>query len=295
MISDRAKLAIGVVAALVLVGVLAVYSGFRVEDWRNIDPAFAALAVLASIGTVACRGFGYALYAPDNTIARGRWLDVGAQHQALFSLVPSGLGDLGFPVLANRHAGVSIATGAGIIGLARLRDILVLGAMFLAAMPFAAVGPWATLLPAAILLILALALEPALAALTGYVPKLAERLRAHSAPALWLRSKRTALAAASWLAASAAVWCAFRAAGSVLAPAEAVLLIGGLNAAGILAFTVGGLGIAELGAAAVLIWLGVTAEDATRTALTARPLLLCSVVLASALIMLFRRVSSRSF
>ena len=286
MTSDRLKLAIGVGAAFAIFGVLAWYSGFRPDDWRAIDPGFAALAVLASLVTVMARGLAYALYAKAGN--KGVWLDIGARHQALFSLVPSGLGDLGFPVLANRHAGVTLGQGAGIIALARLRDVLVLGALFLAAMPFSDVGPIATLAPAIALLGAALCLEPLISTIARHLPRIGDTL-AHASAPLSDRTKRTALATLSWLAASLAVWSAFRAAGTTLDPSDAVLLIGGLNAAGILAFTVGGLGIAEIGAAAILIWLGTPPEDAARTALTARPLLLCSVVLACLLIVLYRK------
>jgi uncharacterized membrane protein YbhN (UPF0104 family) len=100
------------------------------------------------------------------------------------------------------------------------------------------------------------------------------------------------LVIAIWTCSAFSVASAFAAVGRPLSPAETVLLLAALNASGAVAFTIGGIGVAEVGAAGMLILLGDSPETAAAVTLIARPLLLLSAVAASAMLVLFGRFLS---
>ena len=75
---------------------------------------------------------------------------------------------------------------------------------------------------------------------------------------------------------------AFAATGHPLSIQQTILMLAALNASGAIAISIGGIGVAEAGAAGMLMLFGETAATAAAVALVARPLLFLSAVAASA-------------
>ncbi len=52
-----------------------------------------------------------------------QWIRIAALHQLLFTILPSGVGDVGFPMIARRVAGIPTPAATRLIGIYRLQDI----------------------------------------------------------------------------------------------------------------------------------------------------------------------------
>lgn len=296
--ADWRKVGAGAVLAGVLLFVLARISGFGLSDLQGLSYRFALFSVAFSMLTLWLRALNYRLIAGDVVAGTiGNWLDTGLRHQALFTLIPSGLGDLGFPFLAWRHAGVEPARGFAIIGMARLRDLLVLGALAALGLVLSERSVGLASLAILLLYVAAYKAEDLAAPLGALLTRVGiNRFRGcgmAQSPNFKARIQRTLCSTAIWLSATAALWCAYRTVGVPLNASEAMLLLAGLNLVGVVAITVGGLGIAEVGSAAVLVWVGFNLDEAVRLSLVARPVLLCSVLISCLLWWVLRLNGSR--
>ncbi len=290
------RIALRVGVAVTLIMLLIQLSGVELSRFQQVSPRHIALTLLFSILTLLLRAANFRLIAgSDAHSSFGNWMSLTASHQVLFSAVPSGLGDLSFPHLARAKPGLPLLAAARLIALSRARDALSL--LALAAFGLALEGrmpPWCALF-SGIFLALSLQLEPLIARLLRVLPqntRLATRLSQTVAPESlapgWhCRITRSFGSLAIWLSAAAAVGASFAAAATVLAPGDVFVMIAGLNVVGLLAVSIAGLGIAEAGAAAILIWLGWSPDGAATAALIGRPLLLVCVLLACALVAAF--------
>ena len=255
---------------------------------------------------LAIRGYWLRLLAPggDARVGLARWVRLAVAHQAAFMLLPSGAGDLGFPLLASRIAGVSFAAAVRMILCYRLQDLWVLAVLGAAALALIA---YDTGTSPAILIVPALAV-PALvwsadlarlaASAVARLLRLFKRVlpggRFHRLSAATDRMAgelgavlaaghrfKTALACTSaWAATCAYVWVLFAMVGVDLNVADVIVVVAGLNLAGALAsFSIAGIGVSEGGLAAVLVLLGYAAQEALSLALVVRPVILLNALL----------------
>lgn len=272
-------------AAVILVAMVRI-SGFEPNDLEGVSFKYFSASVGLGVLTIWLRALNYRLIGASYSEARSQkeWLDVAWRHQIAFSLVPSGFGDLGFPFIAKRHAKVPPARALLVIATARVRDLLCLAA--LAFLGLALSSDWPVLASAfgvALLLgtyqadVLAI---PINAAFTRCGISWFKSIAITDNGRNHFRAPLTLCTFACWSSATAGLWFGYRAAGVSLDAGEALLMLCALNAAGLVAITIGGLGIAEIGSAAVLAWLGFSVDDAVRLSLVARPLMLISLLLA---------------
>ena len=285
MRSKRTLLAIVVSVGLMVL--VAYVADIGAIDLTQIRPGYLPLALIAYAGTLILRACLLRHLTTEATDQRfTSWWSLAARHQFLFTLAPSGAGDLTFPVLANRMVGMPLTQGAALIAGTRLRDIcaiLGLGCVGLAGLGLAA----PVMIMGAILCGLALLFSD----LTGRaVARLLRRALSEAPSARWPAACLTAMI---WLCASCAIAAGFAAAGHPLSIYQTFIMLAGLNIVGALAISIGGLGIAEAGAAGVLTFLGLPLAEAAAIALIARPILLVTNLAASGLTELVLRATPR--
>ena len=120
-------------AALVSSGCLAILllgARFTLPDLSRADPAWLAALVAAFAVQLVIRGSLLRAFAePKFRSARWRWVKLAARHQALFSLLPIGIGDVGFPYFANKIAGVPALAAVRLLLQLRVRDAVIIFSM----------------------------------------------------------------------------------------------------------------------------------------------------------------------
>ncbi|HUS96221.1 MAG TPA: lysylphosphatidylglycerol synthase transmembrane domain-containing protein [Hyphomicrobiaceae bacterium] len=291
---DLPKLLAGLSVSLALIGFLLWNADLSTLSFTSIRIDLAVATVAAFLCCVGCRAASLRTLAP--AIFRGSWpmwFRLAARHQFVFMLAPSGIGDVGFPFLAQHYAGLGASDAVRIIAQFRLRDVLIL--MLLAAIGGVSGGAeFGIVAPGILVGLVSLYFVEDVAAILFRVAAL---LVPSSRVAAFLhesiagaglsrrdRAIRVALALAIWFFAGTAMSCAFAAVGRPLSVSEVMLMLAALNLIGLLAISIGGLGIAEVGVAGVLIGFGDTAGNAAATALMARPILLISMTVACGLL-----------
>lgn len=229
-----------------------------------------------------------------------RWLSLAARHQFVFTLAPSGAGDLAFPLLAGRHVGLDTLPAARLIADMRLRDIMAIIGLGGLGLVGSGHAPWPVLLGSALagaaLYWSDLAMSKLAALLHWLRPNRPNLSPApiRIAPSALQRLSVAGLVLVIWLMASGGVASGFAAAGHPLSLFDAWIMLAGLNVAGALAMSVAGLGVAEAGATGVLVFLGMPLAEAAAVAIIARPLLLLSSSAACGVIEVTLRVLPRS-
>lgn len=228
---------------------------------------------------------------PKPDVPRLRWLRLVSHHQLLFMLAPSGLGDAGFFALAKHHVGLDSAEATATLALYRLRDAIVLVSLGIAGgLMMADLTALAAVVAALAVLALLFLEETAALGLqlvrrflpAGRVTNFLERAATAHASASGGRMAKALVAAAIWASSALATASAFAAAGHPLSLQQTILMLAALNASGAIAISIGGIGVAEAGAAGMLMLFGETAAAAAAVSLVARPLLFLSAVAASA-------------
>ncbi len=304
MANDRRKLAVAGLLSAVLLGWLVWTADFALPAVSVID--WVALAGLggAIVLILVGRGLSFQATAPLHLRdGSWRWLRLAARHQAVFSVFPGGFGDLGFPYLAHRIAGIEAPVAVRIIAQVRLRDMVFVALLGLGGL--ASVGRSADYAPlAGVIAVILLWFVEDLARLAlrliGFVmPKsrwtaLFADASENRATTSWERLWRTALTALVWSGTLAAVIAGFAVIGIPINLGQAMLIVAAVNLAGAIAFSIAGLGVSEVGAAAALVLSGFAPERAAGIALVVRPLLLVAIVLVSvALDLALGQVKSR--
>lgn len=291
---DRGKLlAAGLVSAALLGGLifLARGTGFELD---RVETALLPPLICAYLVVIAGRGLLYRALATGNARPGALpWMRLAARHQALFSLVPSGAGDIGFPYLSARATGLSTAESLRIIAQARLRDAAVLAALGTVGLIAEGLSLAPALAALAAMALLLWRVDDIATGLIGLLSDLAPGGRMagflrQALPATRLSSRRrlnaTLLSLLVWFSAATALALSFRAAGHPLDFGETLLVLAMLNVVGALAVSIGGLGVSEAGAAGTLIALGLEPSAAAATALVARPLMLVAILTACGLL-----------
>ncbi len=288
---DRKKAFLAVAISAVLFGALLWVARSSTVDLSKLDPALIGSLVCVYIMLTMSRGLLLRALSPSPS-ARGLavWFRLAARHQVLFSLTPSGAGDIGFPYLLHLTTGLPAAEGVRIIAQYRLRDTAVLASL-------GAVGAISTGL-SPVLGTLALMASLVLIWFVDDVATLALKIASANAPAgrvsAFLKSaipeepvrfrtklQRTGLSCVTWALASSGVALAFSTCGHPLNVGETLLVLVMINAIGAIAISFAGLGVSEFGVAGALIAMGTPASEAASIAIIARPLMLVAMITGS--------------
>ncbi|RKT35263.1 uncharacterized membrane protein YbhN (UPF0104 family) [Roseovarius halotolerans] len=264
-------------------------------DFAQIRPVLLIPAVLAYSLVLICRAKIFRLLSSIGTQHPfSTWLSLSARHQLVFIISPSGAGDLAFPVLARKMIGLETLPAARLIAEARLRDVLaVLG---IGCAGIAGTGHFPV--PALVGMVLCFAALfwsdlsiRAANVLVRRFKRMRARAQAMHPPtepetfaSLSQRMHIFGLTLSLWVFACTGILAGFHAAGYPMSVAESFVMLAGLNVAGALAFSIAGFGVAEAGAAGVLVFLGTPLSVAAGIAIIARPLLLLSNCVASAVL-----------
>ena len=278
------------------------------SGWKRIAPGYVLLALTSFIGVLIVRGLRLRRLAqmPGRRDDRFIWVRLAALHQILFSVMPSGLGDLGFPALAARLSACSGTAAARVLLVYRLQDLwllvilaasgLLLQASATGVDPVLIAGG---LVAAAVLLLWSYDLTRLIGLVIlrhtdsgrgaqpdpfrhWLVPKVRRVALELDHPVDWGSRLHDALATLlAWALAAGSLWCLFAMIDITLGLGQTLLVIAGLNLVGAAAaFTIAGLGVSETGLAAILLALGFSAPEAIATALIVRPAALVNIVIS---------------
>lgn len=282
------RILISALVALCALALLDNLGGLDLSKFGAISPGYALLAVLFSSISLFFRAVQFRGSVATEQPARiSQWLNVSFRHEALSGLLPFMSGDMGFPYLANRYLGIDYWQSAYAVLCVRLRDVLTLLILMCVGMFEAGIGVAG--LAVAILLIASIGIERILALLHDVGARFSGRLHGilteklpsiREFPGLKATALRALLPFPLWLCASAAIYCAYNSMGVALQPADALVLLGLLILSSLVAVTIAGLGTAEAGSTAALMWIGMNAKDAIVASLAGRPVSLITRLLA---------------
>lgn len=312
--SSFLKLSFCLAISVILLVVLLAYldTGVFIEKWQQIVPGYALFAVVSYLGHLIVCGLRLRYLAHDikSECARPVWIRLAALHHMLFTVMPSGIGDAGFPVLASRLVRCSVYAATRILLTYRIQDLWMLA--ILAGTGFLLRSVETTLDPVWLSCGLALAAaclfwatdltrlfgSAVLATLGGFGKEgpgtggspILSRLQSFAAelnqPAPGIqRIHGTWTTILSWALVAASVWSLFEMIDVRLTPGEVLLVVAGMNLVGaVAAFTVAGLGVGESGLAAILVVLGFTAVESVAVALIVRPAAVLMVLVSGGLL-----------
>jgi uncharacterized membrane protein YbhN (UPF0104 family) len=288
---DRGKLAFAGLISAILLGWLGWTAGFALPPVAAINSA--ALAGLAGSIVLILLGRSLSFRAmapPGQQHGYPRWLQLAARHQAVFALFPGGAGDIGFPYLARKLAGIDAPVAVRIIAQVRLRDMVFLALLGLGGLASAGRGIDYAALAMVVAVVLLWFIDDLTALGLGVLMRVLPGSRltalldeaAKEPPQRWrVRLLRTALTAVVWCSTLFAVIAGFAVIGVPITPGQAMLIVAAINVAGAVAISIAGLGVSEAGAAAALVILGFAPERAAAIALLVRPILLAVIVAVS--------------
>lgn len=251
-----------------------------------VSPGFVAIVIAYAIGLSLRSAQLYVTLPLWQRVRYANWMAVVSRHQALFSLAPSGLGDLGYPGLAERYTGLAPSQSLHPILVMRLRDLMFL--IFAAGMGLAAHTPVPGMIYAASSAVLVgMFLLPNRLAAAAQRSVVLKRILPvpKDDKAMQLPFGRQAVLAVltllAWASSMLSVWLAFRAVGINLLVTETLFIIAVLNAVGAIGLSVAGLGTTEAGLAGGLVILGFDLDQAATSALIVRPTLLIANLMAA--------------
>lgn len=287
---DRRRLLLGVAISCLLLAATVKIADFSLVGLPKLSVGHALALIGAYCALVFVRAASFrALAAPQTSIPYRDALQLAAKHQMLFSIFPSGSGDLGFPWLASRTAGIKSGAAIRMLLEYRVRDLLLLAgaacsAILLMTMgwPAAAIGAIAT---SAAVFYADIVADVGMRAVHRIAPSRFQGKFDTVPLPMDLRLLRTTLALGSWACSLIGLCIAFATAGNPVGWLDGLLLLAGMNIVGALAVSIAGLGVAELGLTAILVILGATAEKAASIALSARPFMLVSLLTACGIVL----------
>lgn len=284
--------------------------------WAQIAPGYALAALFCYLGNLAARGLRLRRLAraAGDTAGSFAWIRLCALHQTLFTVLPSGSADIGFPLLASRTLGCPPLAAARLLLVYRLQDLWMLLILLVVGLAGLGTGDeagyvllglagalalalliWAGDLTRILGILLLRAIEPRGPAWHWMARPLRRLASELDRPTGWdLRLHGAVTTLGSWSLAALSIWALFAMIGLRLDASEVLLVIAGMNLVGAISvFTVAGLGVGEGGLAAILLALGFDSGTAVASALTVRPAALASVLAGGALIELAYRVVRR--
>jgi uncharacterized membrane protein YbhN (UPF0104 family) len=285
------RLILAALTSILLLGVLLLFAKVRLPDLSRAQPEWLLAVLLAHVVMVSVRGLALRALAPRRErTGILKWINLAARHQLIFSVVPGGVGDLGFPYFAKRIAALDLHDAVRIIAQFRMRDLIFVALMGASGLVLIGLPHRYALFAIALALPILWFSDDLTVAILRLGTKLAPRSRFidflrdaadHAPPTISERMTRTLLAVIIWTASTSAVLCVFRAIGAPIGVAEALVFIAAVNFAGAISLSIAGLGPSEAGAAAALVAAGRSVQRASSLALIVRPLLLISVVCSS--------------
>lgn len=280
-----------VAAALVSaasLGLVVFWAKFRLPDLSKANPFWLAAVLLSQLILILARASTFrALASTGSRVRILQWIRLAARHQLVFSVIPGGIGDAGFPYLAKRIVGMETSAALKMVAQIRLRDAICVAIVAFAALMFIGLRPafgfagialalpalwFADELAAAILRIMA-RIAPGIR-----LTQLLREASKHEAIGMGRRAIRTISAMLVWVAAIVSIMAIFRAIGISLSLANSLLFVTALNAARAISLSIAGLGVSEAGAAAALVASGATLQRASSLALITRPALLVLMI-----------------
>ena len=267
--------------------------------WSQIEWGYVVVAsILFGLNLVA-RGFRLAYLAGGPAAP---WIRVAARHQIIFSILPSGLGDAGFPVIARKLAGIGVWSATRVIIAYRAQDLCALLLLGLSGLLVHRAGgatpvAWLLILMACWIALawsaglvrwlarLALFAARRITVLERYAEPLDKMAGVSSPAALTGRLWSAGLTCLGWSLVIGAMWSIFAALTVRLGPAEIMIILAGLNLLGVVAvFTIAGLGVSEGGLAAILLMIGFGGEEALSLAVLVRSASLVMTLLTSLIV-----------
>ena len=309
-----------VVMGLSLGLVVALVSTVETASWQirasELRWRWAAGSLSFVVLAVALRGFRLQILAQHGSCfaSSSRWSHVAAVHQLLFTTLPSGFGDVSFPMLVAKTCQLSMGTGLRVLTLYRLHDLLLLAALLLwglTGLPMTRGCQFVCIAAGCMLAATPALISPVrlgtlfdvacrwLAPVTRWQlgGKLAARCQfmleaaiqsPQTSPRVVTHRRdlaQVALAMATWACALGNYACLFRMVGMTPPFVHLLLIVGGLNLSGALAaFAIGGIGVGESALAGILMLLGFSMADAIPISLIVRPAALISILTGSALV-----------
>ncbi|MBS7670772.1 lysylphosphatidylglycerol synthase domain-containing protein [Croceicoccus gelatinilyticus] len=294
------RIAFRSLAALVVSGAtLSILIKLADLDWRDYSRiGFHGFSLVVGLHILALLMRGWLMSQLSHKQNEGfagtiAWVHLAARHQFIFTVLPTGLGDLLFPALAKRLVGRTTANAFSVIAQVRSRDLVMLITLALGGGLIIAGNKWVAAafgIPAlAVLFYSDKVFRLSLRIVRRPLPhgKLADFLEAvalSDPPKPFARLKLTLASILDWIFVTCSVVAAFDAIGQPVSVGVAMLFLAGINFFGALAISIGGLGISETGGAAALVLADRSVKNASALSLLTRPLLLVSMLSASVLI-----------
>jgi uncharacterized membrane protein YbhN (UPF0104 family) len=305
MMRSRTKPVLVMFAAVFALGMLIIlFAAVDKQQLAEIVRAFRPLPLLAAFGlfllSVFLRGvrFRYMMNGSDSTLT---WWRIAALHQFFFTVVPFRLGELSFFPLASRLSQGDFSSSLPVLLNSRLYDFLVLAL-------FAAIAVMGLKIPEYGLLFLAMAAVIFVAAantrfifvvsrwifeqlhilLKLELLKITGR-RLHDAGAWYEENEKSksailGITLMAWLAAVLGFYLVFRSFSIELGAYQVLFLFAGMTFIGIMGFfSVGSIGVSELGLAGLLMVLGFQAQHALALGILTRLTMLAMTLATTAL------------
>ena len=271
----------------------------------EIAGAFRPLQLLVAFGlflfSIFLRGLRFQ-YMIDGSGSYFTWWRIAALHQFFFTVVPFRLGELSFFPLASRLSQGEFRSSLPVLLNSRLYDFLMLAIFAVAAVLGLSMPDYALALLtiAAVVFLMAAKIQFIFVVLQWTFQQLHAILKLdvfrnighqlEEAGAWYVANEKSKIAILGvtliiWLAAALGFYFAFRSFSIVLGTYEVLFLFSGMAFFGILGFfSVGSIGVSELGLAGLLILLGFEAQHALAVGMLTRLTLLGITLAATVLI-----------
>lgn len=287
---------VALVVSGAMLSILFTLADLEWRDFSKISVAGFTLVVGFHVLVLMTRGWLMSQLSQKSEDGSARplaWVHLAARHQFIFSVLPTGLGDLLFPALAKRLVGRTDAEAFSVIAQVRSRDLILLitlalgGGLIIAGIEWAAAAVAFLALPVLFYAdkLFRLTLRLVRRSLPdGKLAGCLEAIASSDPPEQFARLRLTAASILIWVFATCSVLAAFETIGEPVPVGVAMLFLAGVNFFGALAISIGGLGVSETGGAAALILADRSVKNAAALSLLARPLLLVSMLSASLLI-----------
>jgi uncharacterized membrane protein YbhN (UPF0104 family) len=302
---NRARPALVIFAAMFALGMLVIlFAAVDKRQLAEILKAFRPVALLAAFGvfllSIFLRGVRFR-YMMDGSGSTFTWLRIAALHQFFFTVVPFRLGELSFFPLASRLSQGDFTSSLPVLLSSRLYDFLMLAIFAVVAVLGLQLPDYAPVfLAVSAVIFLAAANTRFIFVVSRWFFQQAHVLvklavfntiarRLDEAGAWYEANEKSKLAIlgftlAAWLAAALGFYLVFRSFSIELGAYQVLFLFAGMTFIGILGFfSVGSIGVSELGLTGLLMVLGFQAQQALALGILARLTMLAVTLAATVL------------
>ena len=120
--TEKRRLLLAGVVSTGLVTAVSSFAEFSLPNIDSFDPIWVAALIMSHLVVVSGRGLLMRSFAPTHAHSNvASWIRLAARHQLIFSVFPSGLGDLSFPLLAKQIVSVQTVHALRIMILVRAK------------------------------------------------------------------------------------------------------------------------------------------------------------------------------